>query len=246
MLNPKVEAYLSATVRQVIAATARADVEDALRQVGQAAHFARSQALRALALRRYLRMQNRQGINIHSRWAWTPEQAKELSGTGKAKLLMEQAAKAQEAFLKSNPGYSLAVSPLRSVERQVELWNGNLSVNAAATQLFGLVLQKLDEADFELPATHVKVEKFATWLQNREVSPEPTSAAPGTSDHGQLRAVDFVVVRGRAVIAGTKTARIHAEWTATGWDKKLAEATTNTKLVGPLKHPYEPWHWRIA
>jgi hypothetical protein len=29
-------------------------------------------------------------------------------------------------------------------------------------------------------------------------------------------------------------------------EAKLIAATTGTKLVGPLEHPYEPWHWTIG
>ena len=245
MRNPSVDAYLTATVNQVIAATARADVADALNQIGQRAHFSEAQGLQVLALRRYLRLQMRH-VDIHQRWAWTPEQARARATTGKAKLLMEEAAKAQVAFAKSNPGYSLAISPLRSLERQIELWVGNLTAKAAAKALLGLVVAELGEAFFAAPPTRAKVDQFARWLPNRGVNPEPSSAAPGTSDHGQLRAVDFVVVRGGQVIAGTRTASIGTDWTTSGWGKKLADAAASTQLIGPLEHPFEPWHWRIA
>jgi hypothetical protein len=28
-----------------------------------------------------------------------------------------------------------------------------------------------------------------------------------------------------------------------GWEAKLIAACAGTKLKGPLKKPYEPWHW---
>jgi hypothetical protein len=246
MRNQAIEGYVTATVDQVIQASARSDVHDALRQIRETAHFAAAQALQVLALRRYLRMQNKQHVNLHRRWAWTPEQAREHASAGSGQLLMGEAARAQQEFAKNNPGYSLAISPLRSLERQVGLWNGNLKVRAAAAGLFRELLKKVADDEFKLPITHKKVADLALWLQERDVHPEPTSAAPGTSDHGQLRAVDFVVVHGGKVIAGTNSDRIAVEWTGPGWTKKLVEAASSTTLIGPLANPYEPWHWRIA
>jgi hypothetical protein len=66
MRNPNVEAYVAATANQTIAPSARTDVLEALRQVGKKAHFAEAQGLQVLALRRYLRMQNR-GLRRHER-----------------------------------------------------------------------------------------------------------------------------------------------------------------------------------
>jgi hypothetical protein len=97
-----------------------------------------------------------------------------------------------------------------------------------------------------MPPRPEDVKDFVPVLQNASVTPEPTSAAPGTSDHGQLRAVDFVVYQGSTLIAGTTTATIATVWKAQGWEQKLIAATENTGLIGPLKHPYEPWHWKLA
>jgi hypothetical protein len=74
---------------------------------------------------------------------------------------------------------------------------------------------------------------------------EDRVAAPRTSDHGRVRAVDFTVMRGRMVVAGITRATVATEWTAPGWARKLAEAAANANLVGPLAHPYEPWHWAL-
>jgi hypothetical protein len=90
------------------------------------------------------------------------------------------------------------------------------------------------------------VTRFSPILQNHKVHPEPTSAAPGTSDHGQLRAIDFVVLRAGTLIAGTNTSSITTVWRAQGWEKKLIAATAHTGLIGALQTPYEPWHWRLV
>jgi hypothetical protein len=89
------------------------------------------------------------------------------------------------------------------------------------------------------------VEALTRWLQESQVNNEPGNAAPGTSDHGQLRAVDFVVIREGRVVAGVRRSTIPTEWTASGWATRLADAAAHTILVGPLSHPYEPWHWAL-
>jgi hypothetical protein len=61
-----------------------------------------------------------------------------------------------------------------------------------------------------------------------------------------MHAVDLVVVRHGRTVAGTSTGDIGTVWEAHGWEANLIKATAGTKLVGPLKHPYEPWHWRIG
>jgi hypothetical protein len=157
----------------------------------------------------------------------------------------EPASRVQRDFAAANPGHKLGVSPPRDLERQVALWNGNLAVRATARELFGRAVEEAGKPKFDLPAPLSAVEALTRWLQESRVTNEPGNAAPGTSDHGQLRAVDFVVMRGGVVVAGVRRSTIPADWTASGWAKRLAEATANTILVGPLRHPYEPWHWAL-
>jgi hypothetical protein len=106
-------------------------------------------------------------------------------------------------------------------------------------------VKELSQSLYDLPAQLSRVVDFSLWLTKAGVNPEPGNAAPGTSDHGQVKAVDFVVMQGGRVVAGTSRSTIETDWTASGWAAKLATATARTLLVGPLKHPYEPWHWAI-
>jgi hypothetical protein len=62
----------------------------------------------------------------------------------------------------------------------------------------------------------------------------------------KMRAVDFVVKRGGLIVAGTDTPRIASDWERTGFDRKLKQATAGTQLIGPLKYPREPWHYRLG
>lgn len=222
----------------------KAEVKDALRLIAKHIGKGEAQAVQLLALRRYLRLG---GKKVHANWAWTAEQAERFLKEGTGKLLAEEATKVQKAFSTSNPGYSLLISPLRSLTRQVRLWNANNSVQKAGNRLLKDMIEELkNEEDYPAAPTGVSTSIFKVVLRGAAVTPEPTSAAPGTSDHGQMRAVDFVVVRGQTIVAGIQSSTIATIWKERGWEEKLIAATKGTKLVGPLKHPYEPWHWTVA
>jgi hypothetical protein len=236
------DAVISAAIRP----SAQQDVRNALALIARGRWAAFAQPLQVLALRRYLRMQNREHKNLHARWAWSPAEAQRYKGEGLASALLAAAEIVRTRFGRDNPGYRLALSPLRTLERQVSLWNGNLHVRTAATRLTEAVIEQLNDTRFPMPPDADSLKKFTPFLQDAGVHPEPTSAAPGTSDHGQLRAVDFVVYQGRTVIAGTDTSSIPTVWKAQGWEQKLIQATKQTGLIGPLQSPYEPWHWRLA
>jgi hypothetical protein len=71
----------------------------------------------------------------------------------------------------------------------------------------------------------------------------PGNAAPGLSGHGQMRAVDFVVMQGAQVIATTIVASAQTAWRDPGWADRLAVVARQANLRGPLRVPDEPWHW---
>jgi D-alanyl-D-alanine carboxypeptidase len=248
----KVEAYLTATVALISAG--RVEIEGALcliRDEVKNTHM--SLAMRLLALRRYLRMGS---SKVVAQWAWTAEQTRMNMGSGGGKRLYELAARTQVIFSEKNQGYRLSVSPLRSLQKQAHLWVINNSVQTAARQLLTDTLTLLEATDYPDLPTSVAVSKFRAALRHAAVTPEPTSAAPGTSDHGQGHAVDFVVTQGDKIIADTKTEQIPTRWKKNGWEKKLIDAIDDCNreqrekqpsiapsLSGPLKKPYEPWHW---
>ena len=121
-----------------------------------------------------------------------------------------------------------------------------MHVRTAATRLAKEMLEELSDESYANPPDTEGIKSFAPVLQEAKVKPEPTSAAPGTSDHGQLRAVDFVVYQGATLIAGTNSSTIPTICKAQGWEARLIAATEGSGLIGPLKAPYEPWHWRLA
>lgn len=221
------------------------DVADALRRIEQAALIADKQPLRLLALRRYLRLQDRDHVDLHSIWSWTEDQVQQSLQNGTARDLMVEAERVQATSARNNPGYTLTLSPPRSLARQVRLWVGSDSARLSAAALWRTAVRELDDARYALPAHITRVQAFAAWVRKRAVIQEPGNAAPGTSDHGQMRAIDFIVMRGRNVVAGTSRASIPAVWTEAGWARRLEEATAGTRLSGPLRTPYEPWHWSL-
>lgn len=245
MHDPRVEAYIIPIASRLIHETGRDGVAEALRLIEGEARLPDKQALRLLALRRYLRIQDNDRVELRSIWSWTEEQVRESLRNGTARDLMDEAARVQAVFAADNPGYTLTVSPPRSLARQARLWATSDSARLAGAGLLRAACRKLDEKEFDLPPPHPRLEQFAVWVRERAVVPEPGNAAPGTSDHGQMSAVDFIVMRGREVVAGTSRSSIPEAWTAPGWARRLAAATAGTRLRGPLRTPYEPWHWTV-
>jgi hypothetical protein len=164
-------------------------------------------------------------------------------GEEPARTLMARARAAQVAFTRDNPGYSLTLSPVRSLARQVFLWNDDSGVRAAAATLKSQMLRELEKPGYESPPMGTHIEAFASQLQRATIIPEPGNAAPGLSSHGQMRAVDFVVMQGSRIIATTTVASSETVWRAQGWAEKLARVAREAYLTGPLRVPDEPWHW---
>jgi hypothetical protein len=248
----KVSKYVDGVVQ--LLTSSKEEVEEALKLIADGvSNPSTSLAMRLLALRRYLRIGQ---ARVVAQWAWTAEQTAQKMSSGDGKLLYELAATTQRAFTQQNQGYQLAISPLRSLSRQIELWITNATVQSSSAKLLADMDAELSGPEYADVPSPANVAKFRRVLSHARVVPEPTSAAPGTSDHGQGHAVDFVVMRGRHKIAGTETASIPRRWKRDGWEQKLFAAIEECNrqqrestpgrvaiLSGPLKRPYEPWHW---
>jgi hypothetical protein len=150
MRDAKLEWYLTAIASTQFRPAAVPLVQDALKRIGKLGPMAVAQPLQLLALRRYLRAQNRQHRNLAAIWSLSADEMNRSINTqpsddGAATLgwqLMNEASRVQRNFAAANPGYSLGVSPPRDLERQVALWNGNLSVRATARELFGKAVEE--------------------------------------------------------------------------------------------------------
>jgi hypothetical protein len=198
-----------------------------------------------LALRSYLRSRD----HLAERWSWTQEQIQAFEGSPEHRDLQAEIERVREAFARDNPGFELWVNPqVRSLDRQIESWNGNESVGAAAARLVTDALDFVGRADLSAPQAGRARQALESFLVAYQPVPIPTVAAPGLSPHGQMRAVDFQVHQGDRIIAGPRTATIATDWDATGWSSRLDAAvrTASRRFIGPLATPREPWHYTFS
>lgn len=245
MTDLKLRRYMTEVVCRLT--EAQNQISDALRRIGvYLGDSARTQEVQLLALRRYVRLG---GHQVARAWPWT---AKELDDHAEQTAALKAAADATARnFSLQNPDLTLDRSPFRDLPRQVQLWCDNPTVHQAAPRLYSQMLKVLDRPEFpDLPTESDLgwIAVFRAELGQAVVRPEPTSAAPGTSDHGQDRAVDFVVQKKGITIAGTSKAKMQEEWVDTGYVDALKDAAVGTHLVGPLmknKVLWEAWHYRL-
>jgi hypothetical protein len=134
---------------------------------------------------------------------------------------------------------------VRSLDRQVDGWNNNESVQAAAEELLAAVREKMPALGPDAARSEQVKVALAQLLMTHTPNPTPTVAAPGLSPHGQMRAIDFQVHRDGQVVAGPKTATIPQDWDQSGWTARLDAAVraASNRFVGPLATPREPWHY---
>jgi hypothetical protein len=93
-------------------------------------------------------------------------------------------------------------------------------------------MRQSTQAGSSSPPAADGIKAFAKELADKTINPEPGNAAPGLSAHGQMRAVDFVVMQSSTPIATTDTATSEAVWRQPSWAKKLADETTSAGFKG--------------
>jgi len=194
-----------------------------------------------LAVVAYLRV----GNGLAARWSWDEQQIAEFRSSSEWQTLQAALQQLRSTFERLNPGFTLHVNDeVRSLDRQIERWNDNASVAAAATALWRDAVAYLSDSGTQ-DMDAATVARCSTWLQARKPEPTPTLAAPGLSLHGQARAFDFEVRKGDRVVAGTDSDRIAEDWDSAGWTQQLAIAVakSDTPFRGPLASPREPWHY---
>lgn len=219
---------------KLLAKTFPPKVQEALEMIGKP-------TLQLLALRRYIR----KAKDLNAQWVWSQEKIHSYEASKQFTQVRLEIEKVRKMFEGLNPGYTLGVSPIRDLKRQVRLWSGNKTVHIAGEDLEQKCL--LEIAKYPDMPDQMAVDRFRTFLGHCPVHPEPTSAAPGLSDHGQMHAIDFVVVKGHTKIADTKSATIGTDWDTAGWTRKLKDAVIQSGSLfrGPLDHPREPWHYTL-
>lgn len=200
---------------------------------------------RVLAIRGYLRFATVGRGSIAANWAWSNQDMEEFKKTVEFTKMKEAVVEVKTNFAAQNAGHTLGVDAdkVRSLETQVELWNQNPTVQKLGLELRTKLLKTLESLPDAPDAA--SLESFKKTLVEAGLSGSPSSATPGLSQHGQAKAFDFVVYKGRDVVAGTSTATAKEKWDDAGWTAKLKEAVqaAGSKFVGPLATPYEPWHY---
>lgn len=195
-----------------------------------------------LAARSYLRA----GDGLAGRWSWSDAEIGAWQGSPAQSALDAAIARVRSAFEGANPGHTLHVNPeVRSLEVQLERWNTNASIATASAALAEAAAIAIQSQGFPAPGTPLAQAAFGDFLREFSPSPTPPLAAPGLSAHGQMRAVDFVVVQGDRIVAGAVTADIPSLWVGQGWGERLKAAVhaSGAPFAGPLRLPDEPWHF---
>ncbi len=195
---------------------------------------------RLLALRSY----SRAGKGLRRRWSWSDEQIKAYEGTAENEALLAEVGEIAAHFAEANPGYELYIrTRVRSLDTQITNWNKSKSVLIPAIEILVAWKEKFGE---ESEAEGKFTEKaFWKWLNTYRRKRRPGLAAPGLSRHGQGRAIDFQIKKDGEIYAGTNFGQVKSVWKEEGWDEKLKTSITSAgpSFTGPLKLPYEPWHY---
>ena len=198
-----------------------------------------------LAVRGYLRA----GPHLGSRWSWSADEIRAYEAGQEYRDLLAEIATVRARFETQNPGYSLyANTAARSLDLQLQRWNSNKSVGVIADRLHegrgararGTSVSRASGREGDACGSP---EFLRAW---RPVPAAAPLAAPGLSLHGRSRAIDFQIVQNERIIAPTEVAKVRSVWERQGWAGKLAAVMRDTRFVGPLQSPNEPWHYEYA
>jgi hypothetical protein len=203
-------------------------------------------AMQVAALRRYAEHDQKKGWMWQ--WTWSEGEERAYESTDMASFVNGEISKVTSQFALTNPGHRLGTSPLRSLKTQIRLWNGNSHVQNVGRGLKKAAIVELAKKVYLRSPDPAGIQSFLNFIRSCHLVDRLTSAVPGTSDHGQMRAVDFVVLDTRGnLVAGTDTNSIPTRWRAPGWHLKLNDAILRSRSAfdGPLKSPYEPWHYMV-
>lgn len=195
---------------------------------------------RLLAARSYLRT----GEQLRTRWSWSTEEIHAHTRSPEYRALLDETERVRARFQAQNPGYTLyANTEARSLELQITRYNTNKAVAKVASTLHKQALAEIGKPAYGSPERADSVERFKRFLTRWRPPTAAPLAAPGISRHGQLRAIDFQIMKDGAIVAPTETATVKRNWDEPGWTRKLQAAMAGTRFRGPLQSPYEPWHY---
>lgn len=198
---------------------------------------------RLLALRAYLRA----GEHLTNRWSWSEEQIKAFGQTREYWQLIAAVEQVRGHFEADNPGYTLyANTDVRSLDVQVDRWNRNDSVGKVAASIQRAVRKELLKSHYPDQPDTAALDRLAQFIHQWPPPRAAALAAPGLSKHGQLRAIDFAILKDGKIVVPTNLAAAEPVWERQGWSEKLKRATVDTPFTGPLQTPNEPWHYEYT
>jgi len=197
-----------------------------------------------LAVRGYLRA----GQQLSSRWSWSAEEIHTYEASQEYADLLAEIALVRARFEAANPGYSLyANTSARSLDLQVRRWNSNKSVGVIAHRLQEAAQRELAQSTYPAHPDAKATLRFAEFLRAwRPVPAAAPLAAPGLSLHGRSRAIDFQIAQDGRIIAPTEVAKVRSVWEGQRWASRLVAVMRDTRFVGPLQSPNEPWHYEYV
>jgi hypothetical protein len=190
----------------------------------------------------------RAGQQLQSRWSWSAQEIRAYEASQEYADLLAEIALVRARFEAAHPGYLLyANTSARSLDLQLQRWNSNKSVGVIADRLQQAAEHELARSTYPAHPDARATLRFADFLRAwRPVPAAAPLAAPGLSLHGRSRAIDFQIARGGRIIAPTEVAKVRSVWEGQGWAGRLAVVMRETRFVGPLQSPNEPWHYEYA
>ena len=195
-----------------------------------------------LALRSYVRSSEQ----LDERWSWNEAEIAAYASSPEKQQLDAAIAQVRSCFESANPGFTLYVNDnIRSLDQQIEKWNRSDTIMQSAHNMLESIRAEVARTAFPRANSPEGMSAFRNLLVSFKPSPTPSLAAPGLSRHGRMQAVDFQVMSGNRLVAGTEISSVVETWESSGWKLKLQSAIkeANAGFVGPLKNPDEPWHY---
>lgn len=198
---------------------------------------------RLLAIKYYAR----RAKSIDGSWALSSKQLAKYRASKQHRQAIALVEAIKVRFSEQNPGYHLRVdTDVRTLEEQIEIWNSVGSTAAAGEGIHDAASRALmDSTRWPDSPSAADAARFASLISSTGVSQVPTAAVPGFSLHGTGRAFDFIIYQGDKIVAGANAGSARGMWDKPEWTRKLNEAivAVSDRFVGPLRAPYEPWHY---
>ena len=199
---------------------------------------------RLLAVRSYVRSASQ----LEERWSWNDAQIAAYAASPEKLRVDAALERVRCSFESANPGHTLYVNDtIRSLDQQIDKWNRSETVKRAADHMLETFRAEVAAPAFPRAKSPEGKSAFRNLLVAFKPVPTPSLAAPGLSRHGRMQAVDFQIMAGNRLVAGTDVSSVTEAWETAGWKAKLQSAVieANAGFVGPLENPDEPWHYEF-